>query len=58
MFASPYPLDAKVRRRSFVAGGETTDRDKQLDALTGEVDDGAIWTAMLAIGKRDGVLPK
>lgn len=58
MFAAPYPADRKVRGRYFFVNGETTDWDKQLDALTAEVDDGAIGAAMLAIARREGVLPQ
>jgi hypothetical protein len=58
MFAPPYPVDRQVRGRYFFVNGQTTDWDNKLDALTGEVDDGAIGAAMLAIAKQEGILPK
>ena len=58
MFPAPYPVDRQVRGRYFFANGETTDWDKRLDALTGDVDDGAIGAAMLAIARREDLLPK
>jgi hypothetical protein len=58
MFASPYPVDRQIRSRYFFVNGETTEWDNKLDALTAEVDDGAIGAAMLAIAKREGLLPK
>jgi hypothetical protein len=48
-------VDRQLRGRYFFANGETKDWDKQLDALTGDVDDGA---AMPAIARREGLLPK
>jgi hypothetical protein len=59
MFPAPYPVDLGARRRYFSRDGmKTTDWDKRLDALTATVDDGAIEAAMLAIAKREGVLPR
>ena len=58
MFASPYPVDRGERGRYFFVNGETTDWDNKLDALTGEVDDGAIGAAMLAIAKAADILPQ
>ena len=58
MFASPYPVDRQIRGRYFLVNGETTAWDNKLDALTAEVDDGAIGVAMLAIAQRDGALPR
>jgi len=51
-------VDRKVRGRYFFVNGETTQWDNKLDALTADVDDGAVEAAMLAIAKREGVLPK
>jgi hypothetical protein len=58
MFASPYPVDRQIRGRYFFVNGETTEWGNKLDALTVEVDDGAIGAAMLAIAQRAGLLPK
>jgi hypothetical protein len=58
MFAEPYPVDRQVRGRYFFVHGETTEWDKNLDALTIEVDDGAIGATMLAIAKHGDILPK
>ena len=58
MFAAPYPVDRQIRDGYFFGNGETTEWDNKLDALTADVDDGAIATAMLAIAKREGLLPK
>jgi Domain of unknown function (DUF4375) len=58
MFPAPYPVDRQMRGRYFFANGETTDWDKELDALTGDVDDGAIGAAMLAIAGREDLLPR
>ena len=58
MFPAPYPVDRPAPGRYFFANGETTDWDRKLDALTGDVDDGAIGAAMLAIAKREDLLPK
>jgi hypothetical protein len=58
MFAAPYPVDRQIRGRYFFVNGETTEWDNRLDALTANVDDGAIGAAMLAIAKREGLLPQ
>jgi hypothetical protein len=58
MFPAPYPMDLGARRRYVSAREKTTDWDEKLDALTADVDDGAINAAMLAIAKREDVLPK
>jgi hypothetical protein len=58
MFDTPYPVDRQNRGRYFFVNGETTEWDNRLDALTADVDDGAIGAAMLAIAKREGLLPQ
>jgi hypothetical protein len=58
MFPTPYPVDRPVRGRYLFADGETTDWDNKLDALTSDVDDGAIDLAMLAIARRAGLSPR
>ena len=57
MFPQPYPVDLGKRRRYFSPNAtKTTPWDKELDALTPDVDDVAINAAMLALAKQEGLL--
>ena len=58
LFRAPYPTDTERRRDLYFRHEETTPFDEALTALTGDVDDGAILDAMIALAKRDGVLPR
>lgn len=58
MFRPPYPRDTNRRRADYFIHDGTTAFDEALEALTGDVDDGAIPTAMLALAKREGILPR
>jgi hypothetical protein len=57
MFEKPYPSDRNVRHEHYFAK-KWSDWDEKLNAPTGEVDDGEIITAMLAIAKQEGLLPR
>lgn len=57
MFRAPYPADTERRRREYFRHEGETEFDKALDALTGDVDDGAIPTAMVEFAKRESILP-
>jgi hypothetical protein len=56
MFGVPYPSDNAARRASHFAK-EWSAWDEQLNAVTDDIDDGAIFETMLGIAKRDGLLP-
>ena len=58
MFGESYPTDRAKREPFLFRGGESTDFDDKLEALIGEVDDGAIERAMLKLAKEADVLPR
>ena len=55
MFGQPYPLDRQMRFTHFK---EWSDWDVKLNAPTEEIRDGEIEDTMLAIVKREGLLPR
>lgn len=57
-FRSPYPVDTETRRRLYFNAEMTRPFDQVLYDLTGDVDDGAIPEAMVALAKREGILPR
>ena len=57
MFRAPYPNNTAQRRAQYFQHDGITPFDNGLDTLTGDVDDGAIGPAMIALAKRDGVMP-
>jgi hypothetical protein len=60
-FGDPYPVDLAARRARFHPPPSPLDSrglDEHLDALTGEVDDGAIHAAMLRAAKDADILPR
>lgn len=57
MFNKPYPSDTQLRRRLYFSGDDSALSDK-LDALTGDVDDGTITPALIALAKRENLLPR
>jgi hypothetical protein len=57
MFSSPYQRRTTDRRISHFKEG-WTDWDERLGALTGDVDDGAIQSAIIDLAKKHDVLPR
>ena len=57
MFSKPYPTDMQ-KRRVLNFGGEWGAWDEALSALTYEVDDGEITPALIALAKRENLLPR
>jgi hypothetical protein len=58
LFGEPNPSDHRLREAALFKNGEATELDQKLEALTNEVDDGAIQAAMLRIAKDAGILPQ
>jgi hypothetical protein len=56
-FPAPYPVDTMARRKLLFVGGEERPLDKLLGDLTGDVDDGGIQVALVALMKREDILP-
>jgi hypothetical protein len=57
MFDKPYPADTQLRRKLYFSNDRSELSDK-LDALTGDVDDGTITPALIALAKRENLLPR
>jgi hypothetical protein len=62
-FGDPYPAENEARRAHLARaraanGGEWSGFDERLDALTGEVDDGAVSAVMLKVATDADVLPR
>lgn len=57
MFGKPYPTDTQKRRVLNFAGGWGA-WDDALSALTYEVDDGEMTPALIALAKRENLLPR
>lgn len=56
MFPKPYPRDLEKRRRIMAVAGNGL--SEALNALTGNVDDGAMEPAMIRTAREAGILPK
>lgn len=57
MFSTPYPTDTQERRELHFGKG-WSEWDDRLAALTGDVDDGEILPALIALAKRENMLPR
>jgi hypothetical protein len=58
MFKPPYPTDTEKRRALYFSGEEWGEWDDKLGELTGDVDDGEITPALVALAKRENILPR
>jgi hypothetical protein len=58
MFKPPYPTDTEKRRELYFSGEEWGEWDDKLGELTGDVDDGEITPALVALAKRENILPR
>jgi hypothetical protein len=61
MFGTPYPTDRKARSAAEIARRAAigdTQWESQMERLTAAVDDGAMITAMMALAKRENLLPR
>jgi hypothetical protein len=56
-FGPAYPIDTQKRRENHFHGKDWSGWDDRLSALTGRVDDGEIYNAMLRLAKEEGILP-
>jgi hypothetical protein len=57
MFKPPYPTDTEKRRELYFSE-DWSEWDDKLGALTGDVDDGEITPALVALAKRENILPR
>ncbi|SFB02697.1 protein of unknown function [Rhizobium sp. NFR07] len=58
LFKPPYPTDTEKRRQLYFSGEGWGEWDDKLSELTGDVDDGEITPALIALAKRENILPR
>jgi hypothetical protein len=56
-FGPSYPVDTQTRRENHFHNHDWNGWDDRLSELTGRVDDGEIYNAMLRLAKEEGILP-